>query len=53
MWLIFILAVIAIVAFATLVIVGAAWLVHKVSNAMIRDNRKLEKEETEHREGEK
>lgn len=45
MWVIFILAFAAIALIAVLVVVAAVWLVHKVSNAMIREDRKLEKEE--------
>lgn len=45
MWVIFILACIMIALVATLVIAFAAWLIHKVSNAMIREDRQLEREE--------
>ncbi len=45
MWVIFILAGIVIALVATLVITAAAWIIHKVSNAMIREDRQLEKEE--------
>ncbi len=45
MWVIFILAAIVIALVATLVTVTAAWIIHKVSNAMIREDRQLEKEE--------
>ncbi len=44
MWVIFILVFIAIAFIATLVWAFAAWIIHKVSNAIIRDNRKLEQE---------
>ena len=45
MWVIFILAGIVIALVATLVIALAAWIIHKVSNAMIREDRQLEREE--------
>lgn len=45
MWVIFILSSIVIALVATLVIALAAWVIHKVSNAMIREDRQLEKEE--------
>ncbi|MEZ3488329.1 MAG: hypothetical protein K1W22_17550 [Lachnospiraceae bacterium] len=45
MWVIFILAFAVIALVAVLVVVAAVWLVHKVSNAMIREDRQLEKEE--------
>lgn len=45
MWVIFILAAIVIALVATLVVALAAWIIHKVSNAMIRENRELERNE--------
>lgn len=45
MWVIFILAGVVIALVATLVIVLAAWIIHKVSNAMVREDRQLEQEE--------
>lgn len=45
MWVIFILAAIVIALVAVLVIALAAWIIHKVSNAMVREDRQLEKEE--------
>lgn len=45
MWVIFILAFAVIALIAVLVVVAAVWLVHKVSNTMIREDRQLEKEE--------
>lgn len=45
MWVIFLLAAIVIALVATLVIVSAAWIIHRVSNAMIREDRQLEREE--------
>ena len=45
MWVIFILAFAVIALIAVLVVVAAVWLVHKVSNAMIQEDRQLEKEE--------
>lgn len=45
MWVIFILAAVVIALVATLVIALAAWIIHKVSNAMIRENKRLEREE--------
>ena len=44
-WVIFILAGIVIALVATLVVAVAAWIIHKVSNAMIREDRQLEREE--------
>lgn len=44
MWVIFILAGIVIALVATLVVVLAAWIIHKVSNAMLREDRALERE---------
>lgn len=44
MWVIFILAMVVIALLATLAITLAAWIIHKVSNAMIREDRELEKE---------
>ena len=45
MWVIFILVFLALVPIAALVITLAAWIIHKVHNAMIREDRELEKEE--------
>ena len=45
MWVIFILAAIVIALVATMVIALAVWIIHKVSNAMIRENRELDREE--------
>ena len=45
MWVIFILAGIVIALVAPLVIALAAWIIHKASNAMIREDRQLEREE--------
>ena len=52
MWVIFILVVIALALVGTLVTALAAWIIHKVSNAIIRDNRRMEAEE-KNRTGEK
>lgn len=45
MWVIFILSGVVIALVATLVIVLAAWIIHKVSNAMVREDKRLEQEE--------
>lgn len=49
MWVIFILAFAVIAFIAVLVIVAAAWLVHKVSNAMIREDRQPDREEKQNK----
>ncbi|MCI8582351.1 MAG: hypothetical protein HFH13_04365 [Dorea sp.] len=53
MWVIFILVVIVLALVGTLVTALAAWIIHKVSNAIIRDNWKLEKEEKTEQENKK
>ncbi len=53
MWVIFILAFAVIAFIATLVIVAAVWLVHKVSNAMIREDRQLDREEKKQNKGDR
>lgn len=45
MWVIFILSFIGIAFLATLVIVAAMWIIHKVSNAIELDNQKLKVDE--------
>lgn len=45
MWVIFILSGVVIALVATITIALSAWIIHKVRNAMIREDRELEREE--------
>lgn len=45
MWVIFILAMVVIALAAVMVTALSVWIIHKVSNAMIREDRQLEREE--------
>lgn len=49
MWLIFILVFLALVPGAALVMTLAAWIIHKVRNAMLREDKELEKGEKQNR----